>query len=253
MALVVVDDKSIVKIKTRNILLTKTCEQLKLKGLDAAAAEERARAMELRLYRGSSGSESYKHDALTLFKALKSRTLEQLDEAEAEETRRSEVEKRLRQEEEESTKIPPAKKQKLEELDAELAAKAKAEGLPEGYVTGYPLRDKVRAKITAGLKLVPERERQTAVRGKIVEEEVAAAVEQEMYTQLTDLKAYKTLARDIFANISAPDNSTFRRRVLTGEIGPSKFARLKPDDMASSARAQSCHCRWFRVNGLSHT
>ena len=131
--------------------------------------------MERRLYRGSSGSESYKHDALTLFKTLKSRTLEQLDEAEAKEKRRAEEEKRLRQEEEESTKIPPAKKQKLEELDAELAAKAKAEGLPEGYVTGHPLRDKVRAKITAGLKLVPERERQTAVRGKSVEEEVAAA------------------------------------------------------------------------------
>jgi tetratricopeptide (TPR) repeat protein len=71
----IVDDKSIVKLKTRNTFLTKTCEQFKLKGLNAAAAEERARAMELRLYRGSSGSESYKQAALTIFKMLKPGTL----------------------------------------------------------------------------------------------------------------------------------------------------------------------------------
>ena len=41
-------------------------------------------------------------------------------------------------------------------------------------------------------------------------------------------------ARNIFANIGAPDNPTFRRNVLTGQIPATAVATLRPGDMASA-------------------
>eukprot|EP01043_Picozoa_sp_COSAG02_P064320 COSAG02_NODE_9366_length_2240_cov_0.993461_1_plen_113_part_10 len=49
-----------------------------------------------------------------------------------------------------------------------------------------------------------------------------------------DPKAYKTQARNIFANIDAPDNPTFRLRVLTGQIPSTAVATLRPGAMASA-------------------
>ena len=107
--------------------------------------------------------------------------------------------------------------------------------------TGDPMRDKVRERISKALRLVPGRDR-TAInkvrsamqKGPLSEEEVAAAVEDEMHRVLTDTKAYKTQARNIFANIGAADNPTFRLRVLTGQIPATAVATLRPHDMASA-------------------
>lgn len=85
--LIVIDDNSIVKIKTRNKLLTKFYVQLKQKGLDRTVAEQRARSMELRLYKSSSSSESYKQNSLAFFISLECATMEQLNEAEAKDKR----------------------------------------------------------------------------------------------------------------------------------------------------------------------
>ena len=105
------------------------------------------------------------------------------------------------------------------------------------------MRAKVRARIVAALRLVPERERTAfnaarKAQGKsaLNEEEVAVSVEEGMHRTLTDTKAYKTQARNIFANIQAPDNPTFRRRVLTGEIPASAVATLGAGALASRAQ-----------------
>lgn len=50
----------------------------------------------------------------------------------------------------------------------------------------------------------------------------------------TDPKAYKTQARNIFANIDAADNPTFRLRVLTGQIPATAVATLQAGAMASA-------------------
>ena len=220
MDLKVDDDESIVKIKTRNKFLSKVGDVIQEKGLEESAAAARARKVELVLYSQSQGTESYREQAVKMFGKLKKQdmaTLERgwaLDDEEAEN----------------ASAFPAAKKRKLEELARETDAAEEADVAPSEYKTGDTLRDKVREKIAAGMRLVPERERQ---KREIVEEKIAAEVEQAMYDKLTDPKAYKMHARNIFANIGAADNPTFRRRLLTGEIAPSRVALLKPDEMAS--------------------
>lgn len=155
------------------------------------------------------------------------------------------------------------------------------------------MRDKVREKIATALRMVPGRDREAInnvraamKKGALSEEEVAAAVEDEMHRVLTgepthtyppaisrpfhclpsvqaapcaewtcdrlqradlrvllcccppDIKAYKTQARNIFANIAAVDNTSFRLRVLTGQIPATAVATLGAGDMASAEQQE---------------
>ena len=231
MSLEVVDEKSRVKIKMRSTFLNKAAALIQGKGLGADAAEAEARSTELRLYRASKDRDEYKAKAIQVFGNLKKRGAEdfQSDRPDA----------------------PAVKKQRVEGEGGEEGASATAgaggsDGAPAPPAmasTGDGMRDKVRARIVAALRLVPERERTAfnaarKAQGKsaLNEEEVAVSVEEGMHRTLTDTKAYKTQARNIFANIQAPDNPTFRRRVLTGEIPASAVATLGAGALASHAQ-----------------
>ena len=232
MSLEVVDEKSRVKIKMRSTFLNKAAALIQGKGLGAGAAEAEARSTELRLYRASKDRDEYKAKAIQVFGNLKKRGAEdfQSDRPDA----------------------PAVKKQRVEGEEGESGAAAATAGgggadgagaPPAMASTGDGMRDKVRARIVAALRLVPERERTAfnaarKAQGKsaLNEEEVAVSVEEGMHRTLTDTKAYKTQARNIFANIQAPDNPTFRRRVLTGEIPASAVATLGAGALASHAQ-----------------
>lgn len=221
MDLKIEDDESLVKLKTRNKFASKVGDVIQSKGLDEAAAAARARKVELTLYTQSQGTESYREQALALFGKLKRQDLSALERG-----------WKLEDDEaENASAIPAAKKRKLEDLAAETDAVEEAASETSEFKTGDTIRDKVREKITAGMRMVPERERQKRV---ISEEKVAAEIEQAMHEAFGDVKGYKMHARNIFANISAPSNPTFRRKLLTGEIPPGKAATLKADEMASS-------------------
>jgi hypothetical protein len=184
MSLEVVDDKSRVKTKLRSTFLNKACDLYRTKGLDEDAAGEKARATELQLYRNSKDRNEYKEKALKVFVNLKR---QERDGVPAEDS-------------------PTAKKRKVEDggdaADADDAA-AEPTGEADGAVTapaapivlattGDPMRDKVRQKVAAALRMVPERDREAInnvraamKKGALSEEEVAAAVEDEMHRVLT--------------------------------------------------------------------
>ena len=239
MSLEVVDEKSRVKIKMRSTFLNKAAALIQGKGLGADAAEAEARSTELRLYRASKDRDEYKAKAIQVFGNLKKRGAEDF------------------QSDRPADDAPAVKKQRVEgEGGGSGAAAATAGGggadgaaaPPAMASTGDAMRDKVRARIVAALRLVPERERTAfnaarKAQGKsaLNEEEVAVSVEEGMHRTLTDTKAYKTQARNIFANIQAPDNPTFRRRVLTGEIPASAVATLGAGALASRARDRRLH------------
>ena len=232
MSLEVVDEKSRVKIKMRSTFLNKAAALIQGKGLGAGAAEAEARSTELRLYRASKDRDEYKAKAIQVFGNLKKRGAEDFQSDRPDDA-------------------PAVKKQRVEGEGGEEGAAATAgaggsDGAPVPPAmasTGDAMRDKVRARIVAALRLVPERERTAfnaarKAQGKsaLNEEEVAVSVEEGMHRTLTDTKAYKTQARNIFANIQAPDNPTFRRRVLTGEIPASAVATLGAGALASRAQ-----------------
>jgi len=235
MSLEVVDEKSRVKIKMRSTFLNKAAALIQGKGLGAGAAEAEARSTELRLYRASKDRDEYKAKAIQVFGNLKKRGAEDFQSDRPDDA-------------------PAVKKQRVEgeggESGAAAAVAAGGGGGADGAAappamasTGDGMRDKVRARIVAALRLVPERERTAfnaarKAQGKsaLNEEEVAVSVEEGMHRTLTDTKAYKTQARNIFANIQAPDNPTFRRRVLTGEIPASAVATLGAGALASHAQ-----------------
>ena len=233
MSLEVVDEKSRVKIKMRSTFLNKAAALIQGKGLGAGAAEAEARSTELRLYRASKDRDEYKAKAIQVFGNLKKRGAEDFQSDRPDDS-------------------PAVKKQRVEGERGEEGAAAAAAGggggdgaaaPPAMASTGDGMRDKVRARIVAALRLVPERERTAfnaarKAQGKsaLNEEEVAVSVEEGMHRTLTDTKAYKTQARNIFANIQAPDNPTFRRRVLTGEIPASAVATLGAGALASRAQ-----------------
>ena len=236
MSLEVTDDKSRVKTKLRSTFLNRAADLFKAKGCGEETAAEKARATELQLYRASKDRAEYKEKAVKVFANLKKQ-----DGGEA--SPRGEPDE-----------APAAKKQKVEGDAAAVGGDGAGDGADEGAAaaapkaevavvakTGDPMRDKVRERISKALRLVPGRDR-TAInkvrsamqKGPLSEEEVAAAVEDEMHRVLTDTKAYKTQARNIFANIGAADNPTFRLRVLTGQIPATAVATLRPHDMASA-------------------
>lgn len=189
MSLEVEDASSRVKLKLRSMFLNKAADLFKAKGIAEEAAAAKARVTELQLYRASKDRDEYKDKAVKVFANLKKQEADDL------------AASRPRDADDDS---PVAKKQKVEGEDGAAAVSdANSEGgvdaKPESatlVLTGDKTRDKVRTRIAAALKLVPERDR-TAInkvrsgmqKGPLCEYEVAAAVEDEMHRVLTGAPA----------------------------------------------------------------
>jgi transcription elongation factor S-II len=103
---------------------------------------------------------------------------------------------------------------------------------------GDSMRDKIRTRLFEALCVCRLKEGVVAGDGDH-ESSLACDIEQAMYSTLEGVSAkYKSKFQQLHFNLKDPKNPDLRKKVVTGNCGPSELLLLSPEELASDAKRE---------------